>query len=321
MKTRPATEDCVTVIDCHYVYEKTAAAFLLNAGNEAAFIETNTSHALPYLLTALKDKNISAEKIKYIIITHVHLDHAGGTAALLQHCPNATVVAHPRAARHVIDPQRLVESARMVYGHELFEKLYGAIERVPAERVITPEDGASLTLGDRELRFFYTRGHANHHFVIFDTQDRTVYTGDSFGIAYPLLQSGSRPFIYPTTTPTDFDPIEAHRSYDLITSLKPRRAMLTHFGEWGDVSYGAAELHRLMNEIEKIYGYLLEHDLSQEKATTYAEEQFEALFLRELAERGIYPTEEQLQMLRIDTGINAQGIVFSAMRQKKKNER
>lgn len=321
MNTQPSTEDCVTIIDCHYVYEKTAASFLLDAGNEAAFIETNTSHALPYLLSALKDKNISTKKVKYIIITHVHLDHAGGTAALLQHCPNATVVAHPRAARHIIDPQRLVESARMVYGHELFEKLYGTIAGVPAERIITPEDGSSLALGDRELRFFYTRGHANHHFVIFDTKDRTVYTGDSFGIAYPLLQSGSRPFIYPSTTPTDFDPAEAHRSYDLIASLGARRAILTHFGEWGDISTGTAELHRLMNEIEKIYAYLLKHDLNQEKAAAYAEEQLESLFLKELRERGIYPTEEQLQMLRIDTGINAQGIVFSALRQKKKNER
>ncbi|MCS6983681.1 MAG: MBL fold metallo-hydrolase [Leptospiraceae bacterium] len=311
--------DPVTIIDCHYVYPQTAAAFLLGYKDEYAFIENNTTHALPYLLKALEERGVGKEQVKYIIITHVHLDHAGATGHLAQTFPLAKVVAHPRAARHVIDPSRLIQSARQVYGDELFDKLYGQILPVPPDRVLIPEDRSMLYLGGVALRFFYTRGHANHHFVIFDEADQTVYTGDSFGIGYPLLQKGSFPFIYPSTTPTDFDPEEAHKSYDLIADLKPRRVMLTHFGEWVDVEFGRKELHRLLLEIEEIYKDILSRDISYEQAHSFAQAGFERLFSRELERRGIYPSDEEWKMLGIDLNINAQGLVFSAMRQKKKN--
>lgn len=310
----------IFTIDCHYVYPEIAAAFLLEVQGEAAFIENNTSQALPHLLSALEKAELKPEQVKYLIITHVHLDHAGGTGALLRHCPGAKVVAHPKAARHIIEPGRLIESAKKVYGEELFHKLYGEIIPVPQEKVLIPGDKEKLLLADHELYFFYTRGHANHHFVVYDAEEKIVFTGDSFGIAYPALQKGSYPFIYPSTTPTDFDPEEAHKSYDLIASLGAKKAMLTHFGEFTDIEFAQKELHRLLSEVEEIYNSILEKDLSYEEAVAFAEEKWQNLFSKELEKRKIHPTQEEWDKLKIDLGINAQGVAFSALRKKKKSE-
>ena len=114
-------------IDCDYVLPQVACAYLRIQGDEAAFIETNTTHAVPKLLSTLAAEGMKPEQVRYVIITHVHLDHAGGTSALLAACPNATVLAHPRAARHLVDPEKLVASARAVYGEAKFDALYGKI--------------------------------------------------------------------------------------------------------------------------------------------------------------------------------------------------
>ncbi|MBY0370332.1 MBL fold metallo-hydrolase, partial [bacterium] len=112
-------------IDCGYCFDDFAASFLLVEGNRAAFVETNTAHAVPRFLEALRKRGLGPEAVDYIVVTHVHLDHAGGTAALAAACPQARVLAHPRAARHLKDPSKLVASAKAVYGEERFSELYG----------------------------------------------------------------------------------------------------------------------------------------------------------------------------------------------------
>jgi hypothetical protein len=144
----------ITTIDCHYLDRpEFAAAYLLVDGDEAAFIDNNTHHALPRLLAALAGTGLAAEQVRYLIITHVHLDHAGGTSALAQACPQATVLAHPRAARHVIDPDKLIASAKSVYGEDEFRRLYGEIEPVDKDRVQSIEDGEKVTLGSASWNF------------------------------------------------------------------------------------------------------------------------------------------------------------------------
>ncbi|HTP65704.1 MAG TPA: MBL fold metallo-hydrolase, partial [Geobacteraceae bacterium] len=154
----------IRTIDCQYVRPGFAASFLVHEEGEAYFVETNTSHALPYILEALRKERIACSGVKWIAVTHVHLDHAGGVSALLDACPEATVLAHPRAARHLIDPAKLVASAKVVYGEELFARLYGDVLPVPAERVRTVEDGEEIPFSGSKLRCIHTRGHANHHF-------------------------------------------------------------------------------------------------------------------------------------------------------------
>ena len=244
--------DSVFTIDCNYVRPRVAAAYLIIEGDRAAFVENNTTHAVPLMLDALRAHGMEPEQVEYAIITHVHLDHAGGSSALLKACPNATLLAHPRAARHVIDPSRLIRSSVMVYGEEPFRELYGEIEPVAADRVRTMADGEELRFGNRTLTFFFTRGHANHHFCIHDSGTNGVFTGDSFGLAYPDLQVGSRPLLYPSTTPTDFHAEEARLSVRRILETGADRAYLTHFDAFEHMQEGADQMLRGLDVMEEI---------------------------------------------------------------------
>lgn len=310
-------EDIVT-IDCNYIMPRVAAAYLIRAGKNACFIDNNTNHSVPLILAALKDAGYTPEEVSHIIITHVHLDHAGGTGLLLSHCPNAIVVAHPRAAPHVIDPTRLVQSAKTVYGEEKFLKLYGEILPVPQDRVYIPADGEVLKVGDRELEFIYTRGHANHHFVIFDKKSKSIFTGDSYGIAYPMLQHGTKPFLFPSTSPTDFDAAEARISYEKILKSGAVRAYPTHFGVWTDMQGGYEMLNGYINDIEGIFNELKKSPLSAKDAQDFAFMGFKKFFDRELASRGITLSKEDAEVLGLDIDLNAQGVAFAAERARKK---
>lgn len=310
-------EDIVT-IDCNYIMPRVAAAYLLRAAENACFIDNNTNHSVPLMLAALKDAGYSPADVSHIIITHVHLDHAGGTGLLLTHCPNAVVVAHPRAAPHVIDPSRLVQSAKTVYGEENFLKLYGEIMPVPKERVYIPADGETIRAGDRDLEFIYTRGHANHHFVILDKKSRSIFTGDSFGLAYPMLQRGTKPFLFPSTSPTDFDAAEARISYEKILHSGAVRAYPTHFGAWTDMQAGYDMLTSYINDVEAIFNELKKSTLSAKEAGEFAFVNFKKFFERELAARGIRLSQAESDVLGLDIDLNAQGIAFAAERARKK---
>src|SRR5690242_7173105 len=120
----------IDTIDCHYVMPNFAAAYLLADQGKAAFVDNNTTHSVPTLMNALKQRGLEPKDVQFIMVTHVHLDHAGGTSALATLCPNAVVLAHPRAAPHLIDPRKLVSSARAVYGDAIFDQLYGKIDPI-----------------------------------------------------------------------------------------------------------------------------------------------------------------------------------------------
>lgn len=307
----------IITIDCNYVMPRVAAAYLIRCGDTACFVDNNTNYAVPALLTALKDNGYTPEQVSHIIITHVHLDHAGGTGLLLSHCPNAVVVAHPRAAPHVIDPSRLVKSAQQVYGEDNFHKLYGDILPVPESRVVIPADGEVIKVGDKSLQFIYTRGHANHHFSIYEPTTKSIFTGDSFGIAYPMLQGGSKPFLFPSTTPTDFDAAEAHLSYAKILHSGAERAYPTHFDVWSDMQGGFTMLNGYLNQIENLYNSILaEPDAA--KMPALARAGFDVFFAEELKARGITLSIKEKEVLEMDIDLNAQGIAFAAARSRKK---
>jgi glyoxylase-like metal-dependent hydrolase (beta-lactamase superfamily II) len=195
-----------------------AAAYLVDGDGVAALIETGAR------------TSIDEESVRYLIVTHVHLDHAGGVGALAALWPWARVVVHPSGARHVVDPGRLEASARSVYG-ERFDEYFGALVPVPEARVWAAEDRARVVVGGRELVLLHTPGHAPHHMVVEDVATRGLFTGDSAGILYPALAPwGLADFQLPTTTPPRFDPEVMARSLDRLAARDPERLYFTHFG-------------------------------------------------------------------------------------------
>ena len=308
----------ITTIDCNYVFPEIAASFLMKEGENSIFIETNTSKSIPYLLKELENQSLKKENVKYIIITHVHLDHAGGTSELLKHCPNATVLAHPKAAPHIISPERLVKSSQQVYGEEKFLELYGKIEPVPSDRVKTINDGDTLEFGNRKLTFLHTRGHANHHFVIFDSGTNSIFTGDSFGMGYKNLQLGSKPFLFPSTTPTDYNYEEAIKSIDRIIHTNAERAYLTHFGEWNFMKEGALQLKDMLSKIEEFRLKLSNSDIEDDDLQNHLSNYLKSILSEEIHSRGL--GEKELEFLRFDIDINAMGLAFSIKRERKKKQ-
>lgn len=307
------SESKLITIDAEYLQPLLAACYLRVQGDEAAFIETNTAHSTPLLLRALEEAGLAAEQVRWIIVTHAHLDHAGGASALMEACPKATLVAHPRAARHLIDPTRLVASAEQVYGAAEFARLYGKISPIPAERVLVMEDGDSLPFGDATFRFLHTPGHAKHHMIVHDPARDTVFTGDTFGLAYPLLQRAGR-FVIASTSPTDFDGPAAKASVDRVMSLGTRTACLTHFGEIDELDTAAAQLHRWLDLSEELEAKAVA--LPAEEAEPMIRAALEAEMDRAANERGLVFDAADRELLALDLGLNAQGLAFTAGRKR-----
>ena len=198
------TIDCgdgIIAIDTYYHRPMMDASHLIIAQNEAAFIDVGTKFSMPHLLGSLDKYKVRREEVRYIILTHIHLDHAGGAGHLMQALPHATLLVHPRGLRHMCDPSKLWAGTVQVYGENNTKALYGELLPIDEKRIVCPNDGQNIPLGNRQLNFFYTLGHAKHHFCIQDQQSGAVFSGDSFGISYRELDSSKGPFILPTTTP------------------------------------------------------------------------------------------------------------------------
>ncbi len=223
-------------LDSHYIKPGVASFYCIVHQDEVAVIETGTSHSLPYLQQFLIDLKLSPEQVKYIIPTHVHLDHAGGAGVMMQACPNAQLIIHPRGARHMIDPTKLISATKDVYGEQLFNKLYGEIPAIDETRVIAAQHESSFYLNDRELIIVDTPGHAYHHFCVVDSFSQGIFTGDTFGLSYPNLIFQGKRVVLPTTTPFHFNPEALFNSIDLLMSFQPERMYLTHFNMLPDPS-------------------------------------------------------------------------------------
>lgn len=190
-------EHDISAIDAALLRHGMASIHLLRAGDEAALVDCGTGHSLPNVLAALAHKGIAADKLRYVILTHVHLDHASGAGAAMRAFPNAQLVVHPRGARHMIDPSKLITGATDVYGAQAMADMYGDILPVDAARVIETHDGYVLDFNGRTLEFIDTPGHAKHHHCIWDARSQGWFTGDTFGLAYPECTVDGRAFILP----------------------------------------------------------------------------------------------------------------------------
>ncbi len=252
----------IHAIDTHYVRSGVAASHLIVRNARAAFVDVGANSSVPRLLAALETLGLAREDIDYVFITHVHLDHAGGAGKLLQALPNARVLTHPRGAPHLIDPSRLEAGTRAVYGDSAYDAHYGKLIPIPAERVLSVSDGERITLGGSHFEFLYTPGHALHHLAIYDQAANSVFSGDAFGISYRVFDDpAGKPFIFPTTTPTQFDPDQMRASIDRIVALEPQAIYLTHYSEVRDIARLAGDL---------------QHDIAHYVAVTEAEAKSES---------------------------------------------
>ncbi len=202
----------------------------LYAGAQTVLVDTGSARCLPQILRALSSLGKSFADLDYVVLTHAHLDHAGGAGQLARVAKRAAFVAHPRAVRHLADPARLIEGTRAVYG-ERYDSLFGEVAPVPRDRLIAKEDGDILDIGDRILHFFDTPGHARHHFCIHDPARNAVFSGDALGIRYVKQFTGENfEFILPSSSPTDFDPVGVLHTVDKLGSLQADTVYHAHFG-------------------------------------------------------------------------------------------
>jgi glyoxylase-like metal-dependent hydrolase (beta-lactamase superfamily II) len=239
-------DDGLWAIDTGFHRDRFDAAYLVADGGRAAFIDTGTAFALPRLLGALDALGLPRSAVDFVIATHVHLDHAGGVGQLMQALPGAQLIVHPRGARHLIDPTALWQGALAVYGPAQMARAYGTLLPVAAERVRTTDDGQTIALAGRPLLFAHTPGHALHHHCIWDERSGGWFTGDNFGMAYPEFNVDGRAFIFPTTTPVQFDPVAMRASIARLMAMAPRQMFLTHYSRVTGVADCAARLEQMI---------------------------------------------------------------------------
>jgi glyoxylase-like metal-dependent hydrolase (beta-lactamase superfamily II) len=242
------------------------------------------------------------------MLTHIHLDHAGGASALMALCPNAQLFVHPRGARHMADPAKLIAGAQAVYGEDEFKKLYGEITPIDAGRIVVPEDGGEILMGARNFKFVDTPGHASHHYCIVDKKTNSIFTGDTLGIAYQALRDPDHAFIMPTTTPVQFDPEALHASIDRVMGFKPDWLYYTHYSALKPSAQNIAGLHEQIDNFVMLTEQASEHG-----------EQFETALTEALREYVVRRAQNELSTVdeatirhwvELDTGLNAQGLAF-----------
>lgn len=216
-------------IDCHDLQQEKRTGCYVLKGDKVTLIETSASPSIPYILKGLEQLQISLEDIEHIIVTHIHLDHAGGAGLLLEKCPNADLYVHPKGARHLEDPSRLIAGARAVYGDQ-FDDLFNPILPIQKEKIKLAQHEEQLVLDNRTLTFYDTPGHANHHIAIYDSLSNGIFTGDTAGIYYQELIDRDIHMFLPSTSPSQFNPIAMEQSIALFESLQPEWIYFGHYG-------------------------------------------------------------------------------------------
>lgn len=205
------------------------AAYLYQSAGELALVETGPTSTLPTLLGGLDALRVDPAKIDKLVVTHIHLDHAGAAGTLMRRFPRAHLYVHPIGAPHLVDPSRLLASATRIYGATM-ETLWGTVEPVPEDRITIIDDGATIAIGNRELSVHYTPGHASHHVILHDVEHALLFAGDAACVRVPGQQ-----YVRPATPPPDIDLEAWDRSLTAMERLHAETLLLTHFGPYVDI--------------------------------------------------------------------------------------
>jgi glyoxylase-like metal-dependent hydrolase (beta-lactamase superfamily II) len=223
--------DGITAIDTFMGgRERYTAAYLLDAA-QPTLVETGPGTSVEPVTAALDQLGIESRDLAHIVLTHIHLDHAGGVGQLAARFPRATVWVHARGAPHLVDPSRLVASTARVWGEREMRELFGPTEPVDQERVRSLDDADVIRMRDRELAVLDTPGHASHHVALVDSRSGAIFTGDALGIHVPDL-----PVLRPATPPPEFDLERYVASIERIRAAARSMLLFAHFGPLSDVA-------------------------------------------------------------------------------------
>jgi glyoxylase-like metal-dependent hydrolase (beta-lactamase superfamily II) len=239
------------------------AAFLITGREGHTLIETGPGSTLQALEEGIRAAGARIEDVTQLAVTHIHLDHAGAAGSLLRRLPHARLFVHPVGAPHMIDPAKLLASATRIYG-DAMDRLWGAFEPCPPDRVVILADDAELRAGRRTLRALHTPGHASHHIAYVDTERRTAFTGDVAGV-----RLGAAPYVRPPTPPPDIDIPAWHESAHRLRALGLRALDLTHFGR---IPGAANHLDTLVRNLDDWLAWTAERLRRGEDPATIAEE-------------------------------------------------
>jgi glyoxylase-like metal-dependent hydrolase (beta-lactamase superfamily II) len=294
----------ITAIDTFMAgRERYTAAYLLH-DEDPTIVETGPTTSIDPVSDALGSLGIGPYDLANVVVTHIHLDHAGGVGGIAARYPRAKVWVHERGAEHLADPARLVASASRIYGSERMNEWFGPVDPVPAERLNALADGDRIRLRSRDLQVLYTPGHASHHVALIDSETGCIMIGDALGIHVPDL-----PVLRPATPPPDFDLELAVHSIERIRSRARSSLLFAHFGPIGDVE-GACELavRRVRDWAEAVRETLLTTDDVEEIVKRLERESARDIQTGAEATLDLEALEDRLQLLS-SVRMNAMGLI------------
>jgi glyoxylase-like metal-dependent hydrolase (beta-lactamase superfamily II) len=279
--------------------DRMTAGFLID-GTQPALVETGSQSSVQAVTDALLSAGLGRTDLRWIIVTHIHLDHAGGVGDMAVAFPNATVVVHERGARHLLDPARLIDSAARVYG-PLLDELYGRMLPVPEDRLVAAGDGHRIDLGAGHfLTLVDSPGHAKHHHAVLDEHTGTLLVGDAVGVKLPDFG-----ILRPATPPPDFDLEQATASLRRFAELRPERIVLTHYGPVDE------PLATLTEAEEMLHGWVEVADRTMRESEEAGIDDVAAAFADTFAQPPADLPEEVRHKFEVLNGVhsNAAGIV------------
>lgn len=306
------TDHGIHTIDTGFVRPQFDAAYLMVENGRGAFIDCGTNHAVPRMLEALAAAGLTAAQVDWLILTHVHLDHAGGAGELIAQLPNAKLLVHPRGARHMIDPTQLWAGASAVYGDTVMERTYGRLRPIAADRVVEAPDGHVVELAGRPLRCLDTPGHARHHLCIHDEGANVCFSGDTFGLSYREFDTENGPFAIPTTSPVQFDPDALHASINRLLTLDVEAMYLTHYGRVEQLARLAENLHE---QIDAMVVFARAARVKPDRHAWLLAALTDLYVGRATAHGWTQGREAACELLGMDIELNAQGLEVWADRQ------
>lgn len=288
---------------------KSIGAVLVQSDGKNALIDPGPTSSLETLRAELQRHNLRVQDLHAILLTHIHLDHAGAVGSLVKENPKLVVFVHEFGAKHMADPSKLLASAGRLYGAEM-DRLYGSVLPVPNENLQALTGGEAVSVGDRQFSVLYTPGHASHHVTFWDSQDGVAFVGDVGGITVE-----GDTFIMPATPPPDIDLELWSKSLDAIAALRPAKLFLTHFGYQHDPAAHIARYRKKLTDWSVLVNNLLASGKTEEAA---GQEFVEAIAAE--TKHSVSPIEADHYIFNGGLYLSWLGLLRHAKKQKEKSQ-